>query len=376
MSGPKPRLNRLYSPPEIGAPGKRAARARRRDLLLAGAFVLAMAAVALGAFALLMPGLIGGAYRLNAFFPDADGLLAGVRVIQNGYVIGIVEGVTPRFPGRDAEAEHCPPGPGDGERLSGPLPCFHATLRIRGSWPVPVGSRAQIGAAGLLEGDAILVLPGTDPGSFADGDPTALLADGDTIVVAPRDANLMAKLDNLTESLRQMVEDTIAPALASIKAQIDAVEALLGTGDDQGANRDRLAGAFESLQRLSAELERAVDADKVGAILGSVEQMSKNLAEVSSQLSGSTQEVQSAVRNYGDLAVEIRETVRTNRPALQRSLSDTQLLLQELSSSLTPILTNIEDASRDLSALLRDVRRKPLVILQDRTEEDRTPWFK
>jgi phospholipid/cholesterol/gamma-HCH transport system substrate-binding protein len=86
--------------------------------------------------------------------------------------------------------------------------------------------------------------------------------------------------------------------------------------------------------------------------------------------------VQSAVRNYGDLAVEIRDTVRTNKPALQRSLNDTQFLLQELSSSLTPILTNIEDASRDLSALLRDVRRKPLVILEDRTEEDRTPWFK
>ena len=39
---PMNRLERLYSPPEIGAPGKRAAVGVRRDLFLAGLFVLTM----------------------------------------------------------------------------------------------------------------------------------------------------------------------------------------------------------------------------------------------------------------------------------------------------------------------------------------------
>ena len=37
------RLDRLYAPPEIGAPGKRRALDERRQIFLAGIFVLAMA---------------------------------------------------------------------------------------------------------------------------------------------------------------------------------------------------------------------------------------------------------------------------------------------------------------------------------------------
>ena len=98
------RLERLYSPPEIGAPGKRDGRGRRRDLFFAGFFVLAMGAVAIGALAFVTPGLFGGAYRLTAYFLEAKGLDAGIHVIEDGYAIGIVERVTPVFPGRDPDA--------------------------------------------------------------------------------------------------------------------------------------------------------------------------------------------------------------------------------------------------------------------------------
>ena len=60
------RLDRLYAPPEIGAPGKRRALAERRQLLLAGVFVLVMALVVVAAFALILPGLLGQTYRLEA----------------------------------------------------------------------------------------------------------------------------------------------------------------------------------------------------------------------------------------------------------------------------------------------------------------------
>jgi phospholipid/cholesterol/gamma-HCH transport system substrate-binding protein len=50
--------------------------------------------------------------------------------------------------------------------------------------------------------------------------------------------------------------------------------------------------------------------------------------------------------------------------------------MQELAATLTLILTNIEDATRDLSALARDLRNNPAVIIRGREQEEETPWFR
>ena len=115
-------------------------------------------------------------------------------------------------------------GPGTatnpGRRLSGP--CFRATLRIRAGWPIPRDSIAQLASAGLLQGQALRILPGQDRGHP--------LADGDRIHVVGREADLVEQLGRLTDSLQTLVEQTIAPALAGIAEQIAALQELLGTG--------------------------------------------------------------------------------------------------------------------------------------------------
>ena len=366
-SAPMNRLERLYSPPEIGAPGKREARRRRHDLFYSGLFVLAMAAVAIAALAFLMPGLFGGAYRLQAYFLDAAGLIDGIQVIQEGYVIGIVEGVTPLFPGRDPAAARCPLPAADAAPRSPALPCFRATLRIKDDWPVPTDSVAQLGAAGLLQGDAIKISPGVA---------TTLLADGSRIMAAGREPDLLAKLNGLSEALDDIVQKTIGPALASVKAQIETIQTLLGTGGDQAGNRERLTGAVENLRTLSANLASSIDPRKIAAILDSLQTLSKNLTEVSVKIGGGTEEVKGAAREYGDLARALRVLVSDNKPALQGSLDDTQALLQELTAGQSPILVNIEEATRNLSALARDLRRDPAVIIKGRKVEEQAPWFK
>ncbi len=360
------RLERLYSPPEIGAPGKREARRRRRDLLYSGLFVLAMAAVAIAALAILMPGLFGGAYRLQAYFLEAAGLTEGIQVIQDGYVIGIVERVTPLFPGRDAETQRCPT-PAATPVRSPVLPCFRATLRIKNSWPVPTDSVARLGAAGLLQGDAIMIRPGAA---------RTLLVHGTQIMATGREPDLMAKLNGLTESIDGVVQNTIAPALISVKTQIETIQTLLGTGGDQAGNRERLAGAFDSLQKFSANLESSIDPKKIKAILDSFQTMSKTLADDSVKIGSGTDEIKGAARQYGDLARELRVLVSDNKPGLQRSLDDTQNLLQDLTAALSPILVNLDDATRNLSALSRDLRKDPAVIIKGRKVEEQSPWFK
>jgi phospholipid/cholesterol/gamma-HCH transport system substrate-binding protein len=360
------RLERLYSPPEIGAPGKREARARRRDLLFSGIFVLAMGLAALAAFTLVSPGLFGGTYRLIAYFGEARGLDQGIQVLQGGYEIGIVEGVEPVLPGLDPEASRCPsPMPGAPAR-SPLLPCFRATLRIRGGWPVPADSEARLGASGLLSGDAVMVSPGTS---------ATRLSDGATIAAAGREPDLMDRLSALSEALNGVVKDTLAPALASIKTQIEALESMVGGGADQGENRTRLAGTLENLNRLSGELAGAIDGDKIAGILSQVDELSGRLVLLSTPLRESTEQVERAAKSYDVLAAEIRDLVTRNRPGMERTLDDSQYLLQELTSALTPILANLEDATRNLAALSRDLRRDPDAILKGRKAEPGTPWL-
>lgn len=360
-------LERLYSPPAIGGPGKRDARARRRDLALTGLFVLCMGALATATFAILMPGLFGGAYRLQAYFADASGLYTSTQVIQEGYVIGIVEGMTPLFPDRDRDAEHCPPPLDETTTRSSKLPCFQATLRIRDAWPIPENSTAVLGSAGLLQGEAIKIQPGASD---------KLLQDGQVITTAGRESDLMVQLEALTQSLNDLVDETIKPALANVRDQVQTIKDLLGTAGDNAENKDRLAGVFQNLQKLSADIESAVDPAQIQGILSSVQQLSVNLAEVSTTLTERSGDIRRTVRNYGDLAEDISGLVKESKPSVQQSLDDTQFLLQELSAALIPILTNVEDATRNLSALSRDLRSNPAVILQGHEVEEETPWFK
>jgi phospholipid/cholesterol/gamma-HCH transport system substrate-binding protein len=124
------RLERLYSPPEIGAPGKRAAVGVRRDLFLAGLFVLTMVAVVAGTLALLMPGLFGDSLRLYAYFPEAAGLDSGIQISQAGYDIGVVEAVEPVFP--EAGLDPCPD--------PNPIPTPGAA--VSAVWPRSCGGRS------------------------------------------------------------------------------------------------------------------------------------------------------------------------------------------------------------------------------------------
>jgi phospholipid/cholesterol/gamma-HCH transport system substrate-binding protein len=335
--------------------------------MLAGLFVLAMAAVALLTMALVSSGLFARAYRLQTYFADAKGLDTGIQVMQEGYVIGIVERVRPVFPGRDEDAQLCPPSAGGGSGRPAVLPCFRATLRIRDNWPIPADSSAQLGPAGLLKGDAINIQPGASE---------TLLKNGERITATGREGDLMVQLGALTASVQRLVSETLQPALASIQQQIKTIGDLLGTESGGAANRERLAGVFESLRQLAANIEKAVNPEQLAATLRSVQALSGNMAQVSETFASRSEEVRRTVRDYGALANDIRGLVKETKPPLQRSLGDTQYALQALAAALTPILTNIEEATRNLAALSRDLRNNPAVIIKGREVEKQTPWFK
>jgi phospholipid/cholesterol/gamma-HCH transport system substrate-binding protein len=85
--------------------------------------------------------------------------------------------------------------------------------------------------------------------------------------------------------------------------------------------------------------------------------------------------VSQAVRSYDALAGDLRRVVNQSEPALTASLDDTQYLLQELAAALTPIMANIETASRNLAALSADLRQDPKSLLFENQHKEPSPWF-
>lgn len=356
------RLERLYSPPEIGAPGKRQAQSRHRDLFFAGAFVLAMLAVLGVVLTLLSPGLFGG-YGLRAYFLDADGLDRGIDVIQEGFVIGVVQAVDPVF-AADPDRDRCP-------RPTGPrapdLPCFRATLRIQDEWPVPPESKAQLAPGGLLKGNVIRIHPSVEPGAL---EPNSWIATLD------RQPDLPAQIASALQQAQATIDKTIRPTLVQIQERI---QGLLGGADDvaaDGADMGQgLAEVFGNLKQLSDDIETIVDPKKISAILSAVEEMTANLAKVSGTFNERSADVSQAVQSYDALAGDIRRVVNQSEPALTASLDDTQYLLQELAAALTPIMANIETASRNLAALSADLRQDPKSLLFENPQKEPPPWF-
>jgi phospholipid/cholesterol/gamma-HCH transport system substrate-binding protein len=359
------RLDRLYSPPEIGAPGQRAARDRRRDLLLAGAFALVMLGVAAALLLLLAPGLIGG-YTLRAYFGSADGLERGIDVMQEGFVIGRVRTVDPVFSG-DRDRGDCPePAPNQAPDL----PCFRATLAIQAGWPVPADSDAQLAPAGVLKGNLIRIHPGTalanlDPGSY--------------IPTRERQPDLWMQIASTLDQAQRAIDTTVRPALERIQGLLASMQTEGGAGAGEGSpfaevltNLTQITADVQSITgdiaQFTGGLEQAAAQDQISGILADTRAFTGTLGTRSAEIS-------TTLQSYEDLASDLQQVVDSAGPDVTASLQDVQRLLQEVSAALTPVLANIETASRNLAALTGDVRQDPKALLFRGGNKEPAPWF-
>ncbi len=342
MSG----LERLYSPPEIGAPGKRQGRRLRRGLLLSGLFVIAMVAVLFGTLTWLKPSLFGESYALSADFYNADGLTAGIPVTLEGYQIGVLRGVEPIFPTPKPDTPCTKAQAADIKGRSSILPCFRATLRIEGRWRIPPDSTIEIGASSPLQGNRISILAGEEGG---------FLEDNALFRHPGRRNDLLSQVRGLVDSAGRLLEERIEPIIVKVKVMVEEMlEADQSQPDQQVGYGERLTGILDNLDALIKGLKDSIGEEEVSRLITSVEAVSNELQKTTG---------------------EIRGLIKENRPSLQRSLDDTRFMMQELAAALTPILTNIEDTTRNLSAISRDLRKDPAVLLKGRRTEEEAPWF-
>ncbi|MGH8547724.1 MAG: MlaD family protein [Methylococcales bacterium] len=338
MSG----IERFYSPPEIGAPGRREGFRRRRDLLFAGIFSLAMLAALLVCIVILF-GWTGEKISLTTECPASGGVLRGTPVVQADYRIGKVVSVEPTMIG----AKKGPP--------------FILSLQIDRAWRVSTKDKFVIGSAGLLQGNVVNLVSSQEAGT----DAADLVAEHNGKLACEVESGLIEKLD---------------PIIASIKRQIETLEGFLVTKDtDSGDTRKTLSGILENLHEVSEHLKQqmaAIKPQEVGELVGSARATARNVERITGTLSRRSAEIETAIADFGKLADRLNRLVEKNDPKIQRSLSDTQYMLQELGTAMTPILNNLDETSHNLKELSADLRNNPATAIWGRDVRDNTPVSK
>lgn len=334
MSG----IERFYSPPEIGAPGRREGFKRRRDLLIAGAFTVAMVIVLAIAIVILF-GLSGEKIQFETECPASGGIQAGTPVIQADYVIGKVIKVGPKT----IDGKKGPP--------------FVIKLQIDRDWRVAPTDKFVIGSAGLLQGNVIKLVGVSDNGLKK-----AIGEKVERLHVCEIESGVLEKID---------------PILASVQRQVEALEGLLLTQDTGSKDSQKtIVGILENLREISESLKKqmaAIGPDEVGDIVTSARNSAKNVEKITTTLTQRSKEIDHAVADFGELADRLNRLVEKNDPKIERSLSDTQYMLQELSTAMTPILNNLDETSQNLKELSLDLRKNPAAALWGKDAQDNTP---
>ena len=282
----------------------------RRNYIVVGGFVVAMLTAGIAWVAVLS----GGAGANDEYWIRYDnviGLSSGAQILFEGYPVGRIEAIAP-IP----EAE-------DGG--------FRLDVSVQSGWPIPVDSRAEVTAGGLLS--AVVV-------NIVRGESAQVLAPGSEIA-SDESPGLMQALSSVASQVGALTAQ-IEPVLASLG---DTVPIIL---DDVRGLTERLSGAAD---RLSAMLSPE-NAEHVSRILAELDNTATNTARLSGELVATRAEVDG-------LLASMQGMVDENRPDVRQAVSDMQTSLAVLADHMSAVTRNLEATMRNMNEFSAQIRRDP-----------------
>lgn len=305
---------------------------------------LAAGLVVVGALGLLLAVLYkitGRGGPTDGYYARYDvvaGLRYGTPVYFEGYRVGEVTEITPVREGARTR--------------------FRVDLSVQKAWPIPKDSIAQIATAGLLS-DVFIVLN--------QGDSEQLLAPGSEIE-GQEASDVFTALGNLAGDVSALTESRVEPLLDLLSQRVDSITASIDTStplvvEDLRSLLGRLNDSAGRLQNLmSPENLSAID-----STLNNVEQSSAHLRAL-------TEELQAARKDISGLAAELHGLALENRPQVNRTVDQIEIIASMLGERLDSIAFNLDEASRNLNEFARTVRKTPNRLLfsppADETEVD------
>jgi phospholipid/cholesterol/gamma-HCH transport system substrate-binding protein len=279
-------------------------RSRARSEVAVGLFVWVAGALVLwGYFWLTGEPLGHRGYEVAVRLPDAGGLQRGDRVRLRGVEVGTVRAV----------------------RLgSGAV---EASVRLDRGVRVPRDSRAALRAEGVFGERYLELVPGRGPEPLREGD--AL-----TAAAWPSVSERIERVGTQAESLLAQVRAAVDPrTIEDVRSSARSLSELLGA----------LAAASASVRDATAGLERAFDAPRLDRTAAALEASATELTAAAAELRAAMASLASVLGK-----------VDRGEGLLGRMVNDPALY-----DALWVAVEDVRAATRDASALLRDIRERP-----------------
>ena len=208
------------------------------------------------------------------------------------------------------------------------------TMEIEGEWGIPVGSRTEMGEAGLFGGRSLQIVRGPGPGVYAPGD--TLVGEGaeGTGILASVD-ELSAQAQTVLGSLNSMLNDSTVDA---VQGSAQELRTLLGQLSTVTAEQRT------ALQELTTSLNAA--------------------AEGLESASAAGPEIASAAARADSAMVQLRATSES-LDAATASLNTILTRMEEGEGTLgrlsvdESLYVNLNTAAESLNALLTDLQENP-----------------
>jgi phospholipid/cholesterol/gamma-HCH transport system substrate-binding protein len=286
---------------------------------LVGVVVLLALGLLLGTL-VAITGRSGATAEYTATYRNVTGLAYGAPVFYEGFRIGQVADIEPR-------------------RAEGRT-SYAVTLAVRGDWPIPADSVAQLASTGLLadvsiairEGAAAEVLP---PGSE---------------IRSQEGADVFAALNELAGEVTSLTRNRISPLVETLSKRVDSISQSF-----DAQTPVLLTDASQLLKKLNEA------AEAMNLVLGpdnrdNVEQTLASIRQVASDLRGTQDRLDQLLADAGSIAAE-------NKPVIRDSIRDLSQITTALARRIDTIAHNLESSSRNLDEFTREIRKSPNRLL-------------
>ncbi|MBW8771774.1 MAG: MCE family protein [Gemmatimonadetes bacterium] len=265
---------------------------------------------------LLKGGNLGGGRQWRVTFADVNGLKRGSPVQISGYAVGHVTDIKLIRPGE-----------------------VEVTFALPKEMPLHSDAVIQVASVGLV-GDVLLTV---DPGhSPAELDPkTAITGSAQGPGFTARAEELSGQVSKVTEGAALILNEQTAN---EIHRSLQALERMLNTyGDPEHGPAVQLNKTLGSVQLLTDELRRTLQAQSTDRTLANADTLTRNLARASEHADSLVKELQHTSAALDTMLSRINRGEGT----LGRLASDTGLY------------NDARRTSQALSALLEEIRRNP-----------------
>lgn len=277
------------------------------------------------AFGLLLATLLaitgrgGAASEYHVYYDNVTGLAYGAPVFYEGFRIGQISGIEPE---RSAKTR------------------YRVELALRGDWPIPDDSVAQLQSSGLLADMSVGIREGTSKQMLAVGSEIKGIAGGD----------IFGAMNDLAGELTVLSRERIRPLIETMATRLESISGTIDTN---------LPALVAETQKLMERLNHAAE-----GINGLVDQPNREAIAASLRdvrtVAGELKKTQARA---DALLASLNDTVAENRPQLRQTVLDLEQTVGAIAQRIDAITHHLESSSRNLDEFAREIRRNPNRLL-------------